>query len=106
MYKLYLDKYETEIYEQLKSGEEIRPILKYEYFCKHFNTNYNLSFGVSRSDILCQTCDKLQNSLDSETNIELRTIIIAQEKEIHLKKFEVFYSDLRELSDKSKSDDL
>jgi len=96
LYHMYLEKYETELYIKLKNGEKIKPIVKYPFFAKHFNENFNLSFGSPKSDT-CQTCDKLQNLISSEEDIEIKSTLVS-EKEAHLMKAELFYTDLRELS--------
>lgn len=72
MYKLYLEKNEPEKFELIQRGEKkIKPIVKYDYFSKHFKNNLNLSFGTPRTDTF-QTCDRLKNIIDHETDQELK----------------------------------
>ena len=69
MHELYLEKYEPEVHAKLKSGEAVQPLVKYEYYLEYFNTNFNLSFGLPKTDT-CATCDeqnvKIGDSCDSE----------------------------------------
>lgn len=60
MYEMYIEKYEPDIYEILINGRKAKPIVKYPYFLKYFNNNFNLSFCNPKSDT-CQTCDRLDN---------------------------------------------
>lgn len=80
----------------------MKPIVKYEFFVKYFNSNFNLAFGSPRTDT-CQTCDRLQNSIEAEQNIDIKTVLI-NDKYNHLMKSEFFYSDLKELSKISRTD--
>jgi len=101
MYEMYIEKYEPDIFEKLKNGENVKPIVKYQFFTKYFNTNFNLSFGNSKTDT-CQTCDRLQNLINAELNPDIKLSIV-QEKEIHQKKAEIFYTDLKQLSFEAKT---
>lgn len=102
MYKLYLEKNEPEKFELIKRGEKnIKPIVKYDYFSEHFKNNFNLSFGTPRTDT-CQTCDRLKNVIDHETDQELKHQF-ESEKEIHISKAEMFYNDLKLFVEKAKS---
>lgn len=42
---MYLDKYDPQLYQAFKRGEKINSKVKYPYFSKYFNENFNLSFG-------------------------------------------------------------
>lgn len=70
--------------------------MKYEFFSDYFNKKFNLSFGNPKSDT-CQTCDRLQNLINAEIDQEIKLSFI-EEKEIHKKKADIFYSDLKKLS--------
>lgn len=96
MYKLYLEKHEQDILEKLKNGEKVKPIVKYEFFSDYFNKKFNLSFGNPKSDT-CQTCDRLQNLINAEIDQKIKLSLI-EEKEMHKKKADIFYSDLKKLS--------
>lgn len=50
IYEMYIEKYEPDIFEKLKNGENVKPIVKYPFFTKYFNTNFNLSFGNQKTD--------------------------------------------------------
>jgi len=54
---MYIEYYELDIFEKLKNGENVKPIVKHQFFTKYFNTNFNLSFGNPKTDT-CQTCDR------------------------------------------------
>lgn len=74
----------------LKKGDKTcKPIVKYRYF----KDKFNLSFGYPRSDT-CQTCDRLKVMIDAEINLETKQQLEI-EKELHLRKAEVFYNDLK-----------
>lgn len=47
IYEMYIEKYEPDIFEKLKNGENVRPIVKYQFFTKYFNTNFNFIFWKS-----------------------------------------------------------
>lgn len=103
MYKLYLEKNEQEIFEMIQKGEKnMKPIVKYHYFSKYFKSNFNLSFGFPKTDT-CQTCDQLKNVIDHETIPETKREFEI-EKEVHMRKAEVFYTDLKSFIKKSKTD--
>lgn len=100
IYNLYIEKYEPDIFEKLKRSEIVKPIVKYEFFSKYFNENLNFSFGRPKSDT-CQTCDKLTNTINSEKAPEIKRTLI-EEKNIHLDKSKIFYTDLKELTKESR----
>lgn len=56
MYNMSIEKYEPEFYQKFRNGEQVKPVVNYDFFSRHFNSNFNLSFGSPRSDT-CQTCD-------------------------------------------------
>ena len=62
MHLIYLEKYEPEVFATLQKGEKCEPYVKYDYYHRHFVTNYKLYFGLPRSDT-CQTCDTLENQV-------------------------------------------
>lgn len=64
------------------------------------NTNFNLSFGNPKSDT-CQTCDRLQNIINAENDIELKSTLI-DEKRMHVGIATTFYSDFNNLSKESR----
>lgn len=93
MHKLYLQKYEPHVYSAIEKGEKIKPVVSYEFFCRHFNSNYNYSFGKPRSDT-CQTCDTLDKQIVAEINAEVK-LSLCTEKDLHIKKAKSFYTDLK-----------
>lgn len=94
MHQLYLKKYENHNYELLQQGENVKPLITYDYFFRYFKENFNYSFGRSRTDT-CKKCDLLDNKLKSTLDEEEKNALKA-EKEVHLKKSEWFYRSLRE----------
>lgn len=94
MHKLYLQKHEPEQYDLLKEGKDVNPLVKYEYFRKFFSENFKLSFGKPKSDT-CQTCDKIMNKIDSAESEEQKRQL-EQEKSLHLRKAETFYTKMKE----------
>ena len=83
MYELYVEKFEP--------GVE-KPLVSYKLYLRHFNENFNISFGYPRSDT-CSTCDQLQVQLDAASD-SIKNLI-SQQKEDHLRKAESFYGSLR-----------
>lgn len=106
LYRMYLEKYEPNFWPLYntanREGREItmKPVVKYSYFANYFASNYNISFAYPRSDT-CQTCDQLQKSIQNETNPEEKASLNL-EKEIHLRKAQVFCTNLKELSAEAK----
>jgi len=94
MYRLYLQMHEKDEYDKFEKGDPTcKPIVKYKYYDKYFKDKFQLSFGYPRSDT-CQTCDKLKVMIDAELNPETKQHL-QLEKELHLRKAEVFYDDLK-----------
>lgn len=102
MYRLYLETYEPEQFQLYENGKDINPEVSYDFYYRHFNSNYNISFGHPRSDT-CQKCDKLENSIAAEENAEIKAKL-NQEKSLHLAKAETFYKSLKEKSTLAKVD--
>lgn len=73
---------------------DIKPIITYDFYNRHFNHNHNLSCGHPRSDN-CQKCDRLENTIAAEENTESKTRL-ESEKRLHLQKAAIFYIKLRE----------
>ena len=69
MHELYLEKYEPEIHAKLQNGESVQPLVKYEYYLEYFNTNFDLSFGLPKTDT-CATCDELNVKIGDSTDSE------------------------------------
>ncbi|XP_050531002.1 uncharacterized protein LOC126899821 [Daktulosphaira vitifoliae] len=105
LYRMYLEKYEPDVWAVLNSenDEQVKPKLKYNYFNNYFNTNFNILFAYPRSDT-CQTCDNLKKMIDNEHNEEEKGNLEV-EKQIHLRKAEVFYTYLKQLSAEAKQND-
>lgn len=103
MYELYLEKYEHEQYCLLKSHEKIKPKVTYDYYYRHFTESFNLSFGYPRTDT-CATCDQLKIQLDAASTDELKQQLNVQ-KEVHLRKAQAFYNDLKEKTEMAQIDE-
>jgi len=51
MYKLYLQLHERDVNDKLESGDVLcKPVVKYKFYDKYFKDNFNLSFGLPRTD--------------------------------------------------------
>lgn len=84
-----------------QKNETNNPTVKYEFYRKYFADNFKISFGRPKSDT-CQKCDKLINKIsaaDSEARLALE-----QQKSIHLRMSETFYSDLKTFTQLSNDD--
>jgi hypothetical protein len=102
MYLLYLEKFEPDNYLKKKTGETFKPTVKYAFYRNYFNTNYNMSFGQPRTDT-CQTCDKLNREISAGLNdAEIKNL--KKEKELHIRKADSFYENLRAETVKAKTD--
>lgn len=97
---MYLEKYEHDFLERKSRGEQIKPV-KCDIYSQYFNTNLNLSFATPKSDT-CQTCDRLQNLINAEKNDLIETQL-QEEKKVHIDKATLFYSDLKAISQESKT---
>ena len=92
MWKLYLNKYETDILELMESGQNVRPIVTYQYYHNYFVENFNLSFSYPKSDT-CKKCDILKTSITNCTNENDK---IDKQANLDMHKFEAekFFRDL------------
>lgn len=72
MHQLYLNKYENQCYELLQQGQNVKPLITYDNFFRHFKENFNYSFLRYMTDT-CMKCDLLENmlkyTLDEEEKI-------------------------------------
>ncbi|KAF0749605.1 NAD-dependent protein deacetylase Sir2B-like [Aphis craccivora] len=96
-------KYEPDFWAVYNEDREIvtmKPRVKYPYFAKYFASNFNISFAYPRLDTY-QTCDQLLKSIQNETNAEEKASLNV-EKEVHLRKAQVFYTYLKQLSAEAK----
>ena len=84
MHRLYIDKYEP--------GAE-KPSVKYSYYSKVFNSEFNLSFGHPKTDT-CPTCEKFKIKLDLQLD-EASRCKVQKERKDHLHSAEQFYGSLR-----------
>lgn len=96
MHKLFLEKYEPDVFREMQKGKESKPQITYDFYHRYFLHNFNISFGSPRSDT-CQTCDRMQNMINAEQNIENKASLQA-EKQLHIRKSESFYTSLKEKS--------
>lgn len=42
MHKLYLEKYETDVYNKMQNDEETKTTVKYDFYCRFFADNFNI----------------------------------------------------------------
>ena len=86
MHQLYLEKFEPE-------ASVIGPQVTYQFYLNFFNTNFNLSFGVPKTDT-CATCDSLDVTI-SDTVDTIEKQKLQDEKQAHLMKSQQFYAELQ-----------
>lgn len=93
MHELYLKAYEPAEFEKLQRGEPINPTVKYDYYRTYFNTHFNLAFGTPKVDT-CTTCDEVDTKMRdvSDANEKKK---LQEEKELHLRQAQQFYTELR-----------
>ena len=73
--------------------ESAIPEVKYEYYREYFNTHFNLSFGVPKTDT-CAVCDEYEVDVhDAASNTEKQRLQGAKQE--HLRKSQQFYTELR-----------
>lgn len=96
MYDLYLEKYEQDQHMRKAEGRSYTPLVTYDFYYRFFHANISYAFGSPRTDT-CRTCDTLVNRMNTSTSDEEKQTI-ATEKELHLRKSEVFYNDMKEKS--------
>ncbi|CAG9773256.1 unnamed protein product [Ceutorhynchus assimilis] len=102
MYELYLEKYDFDQYSLLKNHQKIKPKVTYDFYYRYFTQNYNLSFGYPRSDT-CSSCDVMKIRIEAASTEEERRELTVQ-KEVHLRKAQAFYDDLKEKSELAVTD--
>ncbi|MES9884547.1 MAG: hypothetical protein ABW185_27190, partial [Sedimenticola sp.] len=105
MWLLYLVKHEPEHIEQIRRREKCTAKVRLWLYRHLFNTEFNLKFGMPRSDT-CAKCDRLELSINETVDTTKKTEL-ASEKEIHLRKAESAYKELKQCGDRAKtSEDL
>lgn len=97
----------TKLHENFNTSHPDNKI-SYGVFAKVFNEDFNISFGYPRKDI-CNTCTKLlvnirQAELQSNNEETLKTL--KREKELHLRKAEVFKTKLAEVQKSTDSSEM
>lgn len=90
------------MYIKLERNEKCKPEVSYDFYYRHFQHNFNISFGSPRSDT-CQTCDRLQNSINAEQDNESK-VALQVEKKHHVLKSEKFHTALKEETVLAKDD--
>ena len=96
MHDLYLKKFEPEVHAIMQRGEPAIPNIKYEYYLEYFKTNFNLSFGVPKTDT-CATCDELNVKIDDEADPEKKQTL-QDMKQAHIRESQQFYAEMRTCS--------
>ena len=103
MHTLYLEKYETDTFQQMKSGVDVKPIVSYNFYREYFNSKFNLSFGKPHKDT-CVTCDEMQIRIDGTQEPD-RKQSLQKELADYKRKAQVFYSTLNSETEIAKSND-
>ena len=63
--------YEPQEYSKMKKDGSGNPQIKYDFYRDYFNSHFNLSFGIPKTDT-CATCDEL--------NVKLMMPVIRRKK--------------------------
>ncbi len=82
MHEMYLELHEPQEYAKLKAGDDASPKISYDYYRNYFNVNFNLSFGVPKTDT-CSKCDELNVQINDACDPMERQRFQA-EKQVHL----------------------
>ena len=82
MHRLYLKKYEADT-----------PSVKYSFYSRIFNSEFNLTFGSPKTDT-CPTCEIFRNKLAMQVDHASKLKVRKDHRE-HLDSAERFYADLR-----------
>ena len=93
MHRLYVKKFES---------DADNPLVKYSYYAKVFNTEFNLSFGTPKTDT-CGTCESFKNKLALQGDNESRARVKA-DHHVHLDSANAFYASLRQKTKLAKQD--
>lgn len=83
MHRLYVKEHEEQV---------ATPTIKYSYYAKVFNEEFNLSFGYPKSDT-CGVCEQFKVELQSDESQVISSV--RKRHEEHLRSAEKFYSELR-----------
>ena len=88
----------------LNENPDLKDTIKYSFYRDIFNHEFSISFGFPRSDI-CDTCElflvKIKAAERAENRAEVETL--KNEHELHVKKADVFYTQISELTEAAKS---
>ena len=93
MYDMYLEKFEP---QEFAKGKNTNPTIKYDFYRNYFNTHFNLSFGMPKTDT-CSKCDQLNVAISGSDGVEKQKL--QDEKQAHLQLAQEFYAMLRTCSE-------
>lgn len=85
----------------IKKHPELQNTVKYEFFLKYFNENYNLKFGRPQVDV-CSECERLGTILRNKSLNDNAKRVCAAELMVHKRRAKKFYSKLQEVQALSK----
>lgn len=97
----YLDASLTvkKMYEMFCSeNTDLKKIIKYEYYLKHFNENFGYRFGRPQVDV-CQKCEELGVKLKSKELNDTAKRVAAAELLVHKRKAAKFYNKIKCVKD-------
>lgn len=101
MYHFCLDTYEPEAFLGIRSkNHSFKTLIGYEFYLHVFNTTFNYSFGYPRL-YTCEKCDTLKLKLWKETDEDIIRVLEV-EKNIHLRKTQTFYDNLKNVTEMAK----
>lgn len=80
----------------IKKYPELEKIVKYEFFLRYFNENYDLKFGRPQVDV-CSECERLNVRIkDGSLNDTAKRVAIA-ELMVHRRRAKKFYAKMKEV---------
>ncbi|KAJ9600387.1 hypothetical protein L9F63_009315 [Diploptera punctata] len=75
----------------IKKHPDLKGVIKYEYYLKHFNDNYGYRFGRPQVDV-CSTCEDLNTKIKSSTLNDVAKRAAVAELLVHKRRAKKFYS--------------
>ena len=75
---------------------DLRDVVKYDYYRKHFREYYDFRFGRPQVDV-CLQCELLTSKIKSQGLNDTTKRVAAAEKMVHLRRAKKFYSKQKEI---------
>ena len=89
----------------LKDNPDLKDVVRYSLYREIFNFEFSISFGFPRSDI-CDTCELFSVKIKAAERAENETEAqkLKDEHALHLRKADVFYTHLAEVTEAARAD--